>query len=67
MAATLGDEINEENEKNPDFALLTEEEVEDLKAQIVAAATVEPAVFDRTELDRLWTRWKAHEAASSAT
>jgi hypothetical protein len=24
---------------------------------------VEPADFDRAELDRLWVRWKAHEAA----
>jgi hypothetical protein len=37
--------------------------VELLQRRIIAAVDVEPAAFDRTELDRLWTRWKAHEAA----
>jgi hypothetical protein len=37
-----------------------------LKARIIAAVDVEPADFDRAEYDRLWTRWKAHEAAGDA-
>jgi hypothetical protein len=65
IAATLGDEINEKNEKSPDSRLLTQEEVEELKAQIVAAAAVEPAEFDHSKFDRLWARWKAHEAAGA--
>jgi hypothetical protein len=34
-----------------------------LKARIIAAVDVEPADFDRAEYDRLWTLWKAHDAA----
>ena len=37
--------------------------VELLQARIIAAVDVEPADFDRAEYDRLWTLWKAHEAA----
>jgi hypothetical protein len=37
--------------------------VELLQRRIIEAVTVEPASFDRAEYDRLWTRWKAHEAA----
>ena len=37
-----------------------------LKARIIEAVTVEPAEFDRAEYDRLWTLWKAHEAAGEA-
>lgn len=49
------DERNESDEKslgrNP-------VDVERLKAAIVAAATVEPARFDRAEFDRLWALWQ---------
>jgi hypothetical protein len=37
--------------------------VELLQRRIVAAVDVAPADFDRGEYDRLWTRWKAHDAA----
>lgn len=33
-----------------------------LKARIIAVVTVSPDQFDRAEYDRLWERWKAHEA-----
>ena len=38
-----------------------------LKARIVDVVTIEPADFDRAEYDRLWTLWKAHEAAGETT
>jgi hypothetical protein len=53
-------EKSEISEKSP---LLSEGEAERLKAEIVAAATVAPAGFDRGALDALWARWNAHEAA----
>jgi hypothetical protein len=34
-----------------------------LKARIISAVDVQPADFDRAEYDRLWTRWRVHEAA----
>jgi hypothetical protein len=37
--------------------------VELLQRRIIETVAVEPADFDRAEYDRLWTRWKAHEAA----
>ncbi len=43
--------------------LLMPEEAEELKAQIIAAVTVEPAVFDRALYEELTARWDAHEAA----
>jgi hypothetical protein len=63
---SLGDEKNEGNEESRDSALLAQEDAEELKSQIIAVATVESAAFDRTEYDRLWARWKAHEAAGGA-
>ncbi len=34
-----------------------------LQRQIIKVVTVEPADFDRAEYDRLWTLWKAQDAA----
>jgi hypothetical protein len=36
-----------------------------LKARIIAALDVEPADFDRTEYDRLWMLWKAHQVVGA--
>jgi hypothetical protein len=38
-----------------------------LKARISAVLDVEPEQFDRAEYERLWARWKAHEAAEQAS
>jgi hypothetical protein len=56
----------EKSEKSEISLLLGAIEAERLKAEIVAAATVEPAEFDRGALDALWARWSAHEAAGGA-
>ena len=40
--------------------------VELLQRRIIETVTVAPEHFDRTELDRLWARWKAHEAAGGS-
>ncbi len=42
---------------------LEADEAERLKASIIAAVTVEPAVFDRTRYEALTARWDAHERA----
>jgi hypothetical protein len=63
-AVVTGYERNESNEESPDR--LSVADAERLKARIIAAVDVEPADFDRAEYDRLWTRWKAHEAAGAS-
>lgn len=63
LAALTDGEISEICEKSP---VLVEDEAERLKAEIVAAATVEPAEFDRAAYDALWVRWNAHEAGGGA-
>lgn len=57
-------EINEINEISPRLAPT---EAESLKAQIVAAVTVDPAVFDRPAYEALVVRWEAHDAAGGAS
>ena len=55
----------EKNEKSP--GLLTPDEVESLKARIIAVVTVDPLDFDREEYDRLWERMHSHEDAGGTT
>jgi hypothetical protein len=61
-----GGEISEQSEKSPGGEPcplpLTSDEVEQLKARIIAAVTVDPAEFDREKYDVLMATWVAHEA-----
>jgi hypothetical protein len=59
-------DISEESEKRASAeygGILSEDEAAQLKAQIIAAVTVEPACFDRAAYDALVAKWDAHEAA----
>jgi hypothetical protein len=56
-----GYERNELHEKSPHLPPL---EGERLQARIIEVVTTDPDRFDRSEFDRLWARWQAHEVAS---
>ena len=60
-AVVTGYERNESDEETP--GRLSVADAERLKARIIEVVTAEPADFDRAEYHRLWTLWKAHEAA----
>jgi hypothetical protein len=63
LAALTECEKSEISEISP---LLSASAVAGLKAEIMAAVTVEPAEFNRGAFDALWARWNAHEATGGA-
>ncbi len=62
--SATGYERNELHEKTP---ILAPHEAERLKVRIIEVVTADPALFDRTEYERLTARWEAHASAGGAS